>query len=94
LFDPIGFRRDDLPCFAVVRWLTFKGHSNVLLFGPDEDRAARRDDDEQETRAGITDLIERYADHRFFQVRAVRRTALIDVAAVLKGLKPPYGNAR
>jgi hypothetical protein len=35
LFDPIGSACGDLPCFAVVRWLSFEGHSNVLLFGPD-----------------------------------------------------------
>jgi hypothetical protein len=95
LFDPIGSRRDDLPCFAVVRWLSLTGHSNVLLFGPDDNRRVRRrgDDDEQEAKTGISDLIERYAAHRFFQVRVVRRMALIDVAAALKGLKQPYGNA-
>ena len=95
LFDPIGSRRDDLPCFAVVRWLSFTGHSNVSLFGPDDNGRVRRlgDDDEQEAKTGISDLIERYAAHRFFQVRVVRRTALIDVAAALKGLKQPYGNA-
>lgn len=63
LFDPIGSRRDDLPCFAIVRWLSFTGHSNVLLFGPDDNRKGRRrgDDDEQEARTGIVDLIEHYA---------------------------------
>jgi hypothetical protein len=95
LFEPIGSGRDNLPCFAVVRWLSFKGHSNVLLFGASESRRGpqREDSDDQEARTGIVDLIERYANHRFFQVRVVRRTALIDVAAALKGLKPPYGNA-
>ena len=55
------------------------------------------DDDEQEAKTGISDLIERYAAHRFFQVRVVRRTALIDVAAALKGLTSlgnAYGNTR
>lgn len=66
LFDPIGSRRDNLPCFAVVRWLSYNGRSNVLLFGP-EDRPGRRDDDEQETRGGITDVIEHYTDHRFLR---------------------------
>ena len=92
LFDPIGSACGDLPCFAVVRWLSFEGHSNVLLFGPDGGRR-REDSDDQEARTGIVDQIERYADHRFFQVRVVRRAALIDVAAALKGLKQPYGNA-
>jgi len=96
LFDPIGSRRDGLPCFAAVRWLSFKGHSNVLLFGPDDDRRGRRrgDSDDQEAGTGIVDLIERYAEHRFFQVRVVRRSALIDVAAALKDLERPYGNTR
>ena len=78
-----------------MRWLSFKGHSNVLLFGASESRRGpqREDSDDQEARTGIVDLIERYADHRFFQVRVVRRAALIDVAAALKGLKPPYSNA-
>jgi hypothetical protein len=95
LFDPIGSACGDLPCFAVVRWLSFKGHSNVLLFGPDDSRRGRRreDSDDQEIGTGIVDLIERYAEHRFFQVRVVRRAALIDVAAALKGLGQPYGNA-
>jgi hypothetical protein len=89
LFDPIGSRRDILPCFAVVRWLSFKGHSNVLLFGLDDSRRGRRrdDSDDQEAGTGIVDLIERYAEHRFFQIRVVRRSTLVEVAAALKGLE-------
>jgi hypothetical protein len=39
-----------------------------LLFGTNESRRApqREDSDAQEARTGMIDLIERYADHRFF----------------------------
>ena len=96
LFEPIGFGRDNLPCLVVVRWLSFKGHSNVLLFGADENRRGlqREDSDDQEARTGIIDLIQRYADHRFFPGQSCSANCtLIDIAASLKGLKPPYGNA-
>jgi hypothetical protein len=42
LCDPIGSRRDDLPCFAIVHRLSCKGCRNVLSFGAaDEDNGAK-----------------------------------------------------
>ena len=95
LFQPIGAKTDDLPRFAVLRWLTPDGHSNVLLFGPEDQRrdAHQGRSNEQET-GTIREILQRYSGHRLFQVRVLERAALIDVAAALKGVPPSYGNTR
>jgi hypothetical protein len=48
---------------------------------------------------GIHALVQRYSGQRFFQVRIVARTVLVEVAAALKGVCRPltvtaYGNTR
>ncbi|TKT71645.1 hypothetical protein YH63_009590 [Afipia massiliensis] len=89
LFDPIGSRRDDLPCFAVVLWLTSAGDSSVMLFGPD--------DTPPNSNGAMQKAEGKNRDHRFdralhgapiFQIRVVRRSTLIEVAAALKGVEP------
>jgi hypothetical protein len=85
LFEPMGAGTDGLPRYAVLRWLSLDGHSNVRLFGPDGQRE-RTEDIHPDGRdaTGIRALVQRYSGHRFFQVRVVERAALIDVAAALK----------
>lgn len=69
-------KTDKLPRFAILRWLDHRGHSNVLVFGPEEETFDRGTE--------IPDLLDRYSDHCLFQVRIVRRRALIDIAKALR----------
>ena len=73
-------KTDGLPPYAILRWLDHRGHSQVLVFGPAGQRLERGTE--------ILDLLDRYSDHRFFQVRIVRREAMIEIATALKGLAP------
>lgn len=93
LFEPIGAKTDELPRYAVLRWLTPDGHSNLLRFGPEEQREALQAIPNEQVTDTIRDILQRYSDHRLFQVRILERAALIDVAAALKGVPPSYGNA-
>jgi hypothetical protein len=78
-------KTDDLPRFAIVRWLDKKGEADVAVFGSDGEELERGTD--------VPDLLDLYSDYCFFQVRIVRRRALNDIAAALKGVPPSYGNA-
>jgi hypothetical protein len=93
LYEPIGAKTDELPRYAVLRWLTAAGHSNVLRFGPGDHRDALKGEPNEQVTDTIRDILQRYSDHRLFQVRVLERTALIDVSAALKGVSPSYGNA-
>jgi hypothetical protein len=73
-----ALRAGELPRYAILRWLDHRGHSEVLVFGPEGERLERGTE--------IPDLLDLYSDHCFFQVRIVRRRALIDIAAALKGV--------
>lgn len=100
LYEPIGESAEELPSFAVVRWLEEKGHSKMRIFGP----AARplasgrhaENAPEGENDAGAAefhDVLGQYTSHRLFQIRAVKRTALIEIGAALRGVPATYGNA-
>jgi hypothetical protein len=57
---------------------------------------SNREDAEGADEGGAAELhnvLDQYSDHRLFQVRAVRRTALIEIGAALKGAPATYGNA-
>jgi hypothetical protein len=57
----------------------------VLLFGPDgQADAPRRDGDGDDGGTEVYDLLDRYSNHRLFQIRVVRREALIKVAGALR----------
>jgi hypothetical protein len=100
LYEPIGTETDGLPRFAVVRWLEQKGHSKLRVFGPAARSVAprRRSENAPEGEddggaAEFHDVLGQYTEHRLFQIRAVRRTALIEIGAALKTSPVPYGNA-
>lgn len=79
MLDPIPTndkKIDKLPRFAILRWLSDNGHSTVLVFGPEGTSLDRGTE--------IPDLLEQYSDHCLFQVRIVRRQALIQIAKALK----------
>ena len=81
LLDPIptgNKKTDKLPRYAILRWLDHRGHGHVLVFGPEGERIERGTE--------IPDLLDRYSGHCLFQARIVRRDALIDIAAALKGI--------
>ncbi|MDX3965541.1 MAG: hypothetical protein QHD01_02940 [Bradyrhizobium sp.] len=86
LLDPMPRKEenDALPRYAILRWLNHHGGGEVLVFGPEGQRLERGTE--------IPDLLDLYSSHPFFQVRIVRRRALIDIAAALKGVQPSYGN--
>jgi hypothetical protein len=67
---------DRLPRFAILRWLNDRGHSAVLVFGPEGTSIDRGTE--------IPDLLDQYSDHCLFQVRIVRRQALIAIAKALR----------
>lgn len=71
---------DRLPRFAILRWLDDRGHSAVVVFGPEGTSIGRGTE--------IPDLLDQYSDHCLFQVRIVRRQALIDIATALKKTAP------
>jgi hypothetical protein len=52
---------DRLPRFAILRWLDDRGHSAVVVFGPEETSIGRGTE--------ISDLLDQYSDHCLFQVR-------------------------
>ena len=100
LYEPIGENVEELPRFAVVRWLEEKGHSKLRIFGPAPRLPARgrqsenaSEDDDLRGAGEFHDVLSQYCEHRLFQVRAVARTALIDIGAALKGVQATYGNA-
>jgi hypothetical protein len=100
LYEPIGENVEELPRFAVVRWLEEKGHSKLRIFGPAARLRARgrqsesaSEDDDLRGAGEFHDVLSQYCEHRLFQVRAVARTALIDIGAALKGVQATYGNA-
>lgn len=101
LYEPIGEKVEELPRFAVVRWLEEKGHSKLRIFGPATRLVARgrhsgnaaADEDDLGVAGEFYDVLGQYSDHRFFQVRAVGRAALIQIGAALKGVPATYGNA-
>jgi len=76
LLEPVGKGAEKLARYAIVRWIDQTGRSDVLVFGPAGNGTVRGTE--------ISDLTERYSGHRLFQVRAVARAALIDIAAALK----------
>ena len=67
---------DRLPRFAILRWLNDRGHSAVLVFGPEGTSIDRGTE--------IPDLLDQYSDHCLFQVRIVRRQALTHIAKALR----------
>jgi len=67
---------DKLPRFAILRWLDHRGHSNVLMFGPEGTPFDRGTE--------IPDLLDQYSGHCLFQVRIVKRRVLIDIAKALR----------
>jgi hypothetical protein len=84
LLDPLPLpkhdKTDDLPRFAIVRWLDNNGEADVAVFGSDGVVLERGTD--------VPDLLDLYSEHPFFQVRIVRRQALVDIAKALKGASP------
>jgi hypothetical protein len=79
-----GVHLDDLPPYAVVRWLSANGDSNTLTFGPERDRAVPDGHDREREVDDRYDLLDVYPDARMFQVRIVTRDALIAIAEALK----------
>lgn len=79
LLDPMprGEHTDELARYAIMRWLNHRGRPEVLVFGPD-------DGEQLERGTEIPDLLDLYSGHPFFQVRIVRRKALIEIGAALK----------
>jgi hypothetical protein len=78
-----GVDCNELPPFAVVRWLSANGDSHTLTFGPQRERRGserRRPDGDIDDRY---DLLEVYPEARMFQTRIVTREALIDIAEAL-----------
>ncbi|MCK1525443.1 hypothetical protein [Bradyrhizobium sp. 17] len=100
LYEPIGEKVEELPRFAVVRWLEEKGHSKLKIFGPAMRLVARgrhsanapEDEDDLPGAGEFHHVLGQYSDHTLFQVRAVARTALIEIGAALKGATADYGN--
>lgn len=79
LLDPIPTNNKKihkLPRFAILRWLSDNGRSTVLVFGPEGTSLDRGTE--------ISDLLEQYSGHCLFQVRIVRRQALIHIAEALR----------
>jgi hypothetical protein len=80
LLDPIPTGNKEtveLPRYAILRWIGREGYAHVLVFGPEGQHLDRGTE--------IADLLDLYSGHRLFQVRIVRRKALIDIATALKG---------
>jgi hypothetical protein len=79
LLDPIPTSNKEtaeLPRYAILRWLEREGDPHVLVFGPEGQCLDRGTE--------IADLLDLYSGHSLFQVRIVRRKALIDIATALK----------
>ncbi|MBR1133298.1 hypothetical protein [Bradyrhizobium iriomotense] len=87
LLEPVGADANKLPCYAIFRSVDEDGSSQVIVCGPDGEESARGTE--------IPDLVSRYSDHRVFQVRILKRRALVQIAAALKGIEGiegVYGN--
>lgn len=90
LLDPMprGEETDGLARYAILRWLNQRERPEVIVFG-------RGDEERLERGTEIADLLDLHSGHPFFQVRIVRRQALIEIAAKLKGMDPKtLGNAQ
>lgn len=77
---------DERSRYAVLRWLNKRGNGEVLIFGPSDAAKLGRGTE-------IFDLLELNSSQHFFQVRIVRRQALIEIAAALKGIPTSSGNS-
>lgn len=87
LLEPLGADANKLPCYAIFRSVDEDGSSQVIVCGPDGEESARGTE--------IPDLVSRFSDHRLFQVRILKRRALVQIAAALKGIEgieAAYGN--
>lgn len=99
LYEPLGEATEKLPRYAVVRWLEPRGHSKRRIFGPidtpffkgrakpAETIAGGDPDDADPGAAELHDVLAQYPDHQLFQIRVIRREALVEIAAAIKGVE-------
>lgn len=92
--SPIGTHAEGQPCYAVQQHGRFRPlEANAHAKGRNcRDPADSQGDDHGEA-AERHDVIAQYSNDRLFQLRVVRRDALLEVAAALKEMPPAYGNA-
>lgn len=79
LLEPLGADANKLPCYAIFRSVDEDGSSQVIVCGSDGEESAPGTE--------IPDLVGRYSEHRLFQVRILKRRALVQIAAALKGIE-------
>ncbi|KQY97190.1 hypothetical protein ASD45_21020 [Pseudolabrys sp. Root1462] len=82
LIEPMGSSQRGLPRFAIVRWLSRQRDSRVLTFAPEAER--RSDDAPLPKMTDIYDVISNYYGANFFQMRAVKRDALMKIALAIQ----------
>ncbi len=82
LIEPMGSSQRGLPRFAIIRWLSRGNNSRVLTFGPEAER--RSDDVPLRKMTDIYDVISNYYGASFFQMRAVKREALMKIARAVQ----------
>jgi len=82
LIEPMGSSTNNFPRVAIVRWLDPRGNSYVLTFGPEAERS--RDYKSIPKINDIYDVISSYKGASFFQIRAVKRDALVKIALAIQ----------
>ncbi|MDI1344214.1 MAG: hypothetical protein PSV22_08970 [Pseudolabrys sp.] len=82
LIEPMGSSTSNLPRVAIVRWLDPRGNSYVLTFGPEAERSG--DYESIPKINDIYDVISSYKGANFFQIRAVKRDALVKIALAIQ----------
>jgi hypothetical protein len=82
LIEPMGSSTSNFPRVAIVRWLDPRGNSYVLTFGPEAERS--RDYESIPKINDIYDVISSYKGANFFQIRAVKRDALVKIALAIQ----------
>lgn len=87
LIEPAGIEAEDHPRYAIVRWLSPLGHSNVMTFGPP--LGTEWDEARSRSFTDIYDILCAYGGRELFKIHVVKKDALILIARALQSGRNP-----
>lgn len=87
LIEPAGIEAEGHPRYAIVRWLSPLGHSNVMTFGPP--LGTEWDEARSRSFTDIYDILCLYGGSELFKIHVVKKDALIMIALALQSGRNP-----